>query len=94
MPQVSSYVPASFVFPEGDNDFDGFKSLIKGLSRTDTILWCSRLNLMLANPHLDERKKQQYAVSLFFDSTETARLKTNSSSTNSCSRAGRRETKR
>lgn len=74
MPQVSSYVPASFVFPEGDNDFDGFKSLIKGLSRTDTILWCSRLNLMLANPHLDERKKQQYAVSLFFDSTETARL--------------------
>jgi hypothetical protein len=71
VPVPSVYVPLSVAFPGVADDFGSFRSLVQSLSRTDTIFWCARLNLILSNPHnRDERGKQQYAVGQLFDARE------------------------
>jgi hypothetical protein len=69
------YVPLLAVFPDAAPDFASFCSTVRSLSRTDTIFWCARLNLILSNPqNLDEKGKQEYAVRHFFDESEIGRL--------------------
>ncbi|WP_437999875.1 hypothetical protein WMF26_08260 [Sorangium sp. So ce185] len=69
------FVPVSAIFPEVASDFAMFCSLVRSLSRTDTLFWCARLNLLVSNPennnHID---KQEYAIRLFFDDEEIRRL--------------------
>jgi hypothetical protein len=75
MPVPIVYVPLSAIFPEISSDFASFCALVRALSRTDTIFWCARLGLILANPHnRNDRGKQQYAVQTFFDSQEIGRI--------------------
>jgi hypothetical protein len=75
MPVPVPFVPMSEIFPKQGDDFASFCSLVRTLSRTDTLLWCARLSLILSNPHDEnERGKQQYAVAHFFDSEAIGRL--------------------
>ncbi len=69
------YVPVSAVFPDVHADFETLSSIVRGLSRTDTLFWCARLNLILSNPENPNGTcKQQYAIDLFFDSEEVGRI--------------------
>ena len=50
---VGVYVPYDAVFSDGPVTFDYFKKVVKSLSRTDTLFWCARLNLIIADPRVD-----------------------------------------
>ena len=63
---VGVYVPYDAVFSDGPVTFDYFKKVVKSLSRTDTLFWCARLNLIIADPRVDEKTKQQHCLDLFF----------------------------
>lgn len=51
--QFQSFVPVSEVFPDTDNSFRTFITILSGLSLTDTLLWCARINQRLFNGTID-----------------------------------------
>jgi hypothetical protein len=71
---VSVFVPYAAVFIDGQATFDNFKQVVKSLSRTDTLFWCARLNLILADPNVDEKTRQQHCLDLFFTSQQIQTL--------------------
>ena len=69
--QIGVYVPISEIFPIIQNDFSTFKSILLDLSRTDTMFWCARLNLVVsANASVDSIEAQQFGLNQFFTSNE------------------------
>jgi len=70
--QVGVYVPISEVFPDVRSDIGTFRSLLSNLSRTDTLFWCARLNLVVsANASsMDSVRAQQFGLNQFFTSSE------------------------
>lgn len=63
------------IFPELPDDLAEVKRLLRGLSRTDTLLWCARLNLLMGHPtREDPRDVQRHCVWVFFKADEAARL--------------------
>lgn len=62
---VESYVTIFEVFPDIKNDLTTFADLLKKLSRTDSIFWCSRLNNIMSSKKLSSKEKQQFGVSQF-----------------------------
>lgn len=75
-PELRVFVPAKEVFPDLSVDFDTFRSLVAGLSRTDTMLWCARLNLLLSNPEslASALDVQGWVLARFFSADEIARV--------------------
>ena len=71
---VAVFVPYDAVFNDGPTTFENFKQVLKSLSRTDTLFWCARLNLILADPNADEKTKQQYYLDCFFTSQQIQSL--------------------
>ncbi len=72
--EVATQVSFSAIFPGETSDFASFRALVQGLSRTDAIFWCARLNLILSNPqNADEIGKQRYCIERFCDAQEIAR---------------------
>lgn len=72
MTQVEVLAPASVAFPSLKSDLATLESLIRGLSRTDVLFWCCRLNLVVSNP--DAVDVQRWAVGKFFGDAEVRRL--------------------
>lgn len=71
--QIGVYIPISEVFPDVQSDFETFKSLLHGLSRTDTLFWCARLNLVLSNAsEVDHMTRQQFGLKQFLTTEEIA----------------------
>src|SRR5713226_7427037 len=68
--QTRAYIPLSAIFPDIHNDFETFKSLLQGLSRTDTLFWCARLNLVISNPDADHIMGQEFALKQFLTADE------------------------
>lgn len=68
--QVMISAPYGAVFSDGPPTFEYFKRIVRSLSRTDTLFWCARLNLILADPNLDNRAKQQQFLDMFFTSQQ------------------------
>ncbi len=69
--QIGVYVPISEVFPGVQSDINTFRSLLSDLSRTDTLFWCARLNLVIsANASTDSLEAQQFGLNQFFISSE------------------------
>ena len=66
------FIPVSEIFPETKSDFRTFKRLLGGLSRTDTIFWCARLNNVLSMPSekVDHKARQQFGLSQFLTKKE------------------------
>jgi hypothetical protein len=72
---VRVFVPHDAVFPHHASDFEEFRQLVTGLSRTDALLWCARLNLHLGHPWIDTSEDVQKAfVAKFFGAEEVERL--------------------
>jgi hypothetical protein len=71
---VAVFVPYDAVFSDGQATFGHFKQVVRSLSRTDTLFWCARLNLFLADPNLDEKTKQQHYLDCFFTSQQIQTL--------------------
>ncbi len=70
--QIGVYVPVSEVFLGVPGDIGTFRSLLLNLSRTDTLIWCARLNLVVsANAScVDSLDAQQFGLNQFFTSNE------------------------
>jgi hypothetical protein len=75
MPVPAAFVPLPELFPGESDDFAAFCSLLRTLSRTDTLFWCARLSLILSNPHDDnDHGKLQYAAGHFLDAEAIGRF--------------------
>jgi len=75
MTATGVFVPVSEVFPDVAGDFETFRRLLGQLSRTDTLFWCARFNLILSNPtNTDHRSKQQYVLSTCLRPQEIERI--------------------
>src|SRR5437899_1068962 len=69
------FVPHAAVFPDSPGDFAEFKRLVRLLSRTDALLWCARLNLLMGHPiHDNADDVQRASVFAFFTPDEGDRL--------------------
>lgn len=75
MPRIQVLVPYSAVFDE-PWDFSVFRSFVQMLSRTDAIIWCARLNLVLGNPSVPHIAAQEAAIIRFFDNSEIEKIQT------------------
>lgn len=70
---IGTFVQLADVFPELTTDFETFRSILRQLSRTDTLFWCARLNLIISNPAIsDFKEKQEFGLARFFGSEEIA----------------------
>jgi hypothetical protein len=73
--QIAVYITVSDVFPEVASDLETLKALLKELSRTDALIWCARLNLIISNSaNHDEHGKQAYGIWNFFTREEAQRI--------------------
>lgn len=68
--QVGVYAPVSSIFPDIQGGFEIFRKLLHDLSRTDTIFWCSRLNLVISNPDVNYITGQQFGLNQFLTTEE------------------------
>jgi hypothetical protein len=69
-PQFAVYVPVSAVFPDIEADFKTLHSLLQSLSRTDTLIWCARLNLALSDPTTAPIERQKNCMVTFLSPGE------------------------
>ena len=72
--QTKIYISVKEIFPNLSSNFDTFKSLLHDLSRTDTIFWCARLNMVLLDPRFDHFTQQQAGLKQFLTSEEIDRV--------------------
>ena len=57
---VDMFVPHEAVFPDLPGDFQEFKRLLRTLSRTDTLFWCARINLLVSRSTDTDPKSVMY----------------------------------
>jgi hypothetical protein len=73
--QVGVYLPVNEVFPGLEANETTLKNLLPAISRTDALIWCARLNLVVSNPSYENRlAKQRYCVANFFSAEETQKI--------------------
>ncbi len=72
--KVGIFLPVSEVFPDTDNDFETFKFLLGNLSRTDSLFWCARLNLIVCDPEVNHLAKQEAGLNQFLTIEEINRV--------------------
>ena len=69
--QIAIYIRISDVFPNMNNDFQTFKSLLEDLSLTDTFFWCARLNMVLSTwMNVDPKARQEFGLRQFLTTDE------------------------
>jgi len=72
---VEVYATHGAIFPDLPADFSEFKRLLRSLSRTDVILWCARLNILVSDTtKTDPKDIQGHCVGLFFDPEAIGRI--------------------
>jgi hypothetical protein len=89
MAVTAIYVLLGEAFPGIDSNLGTFRTLLGEMSRTDTIFWCARLNLVVSNPaNKGERAKEDYGLGLCWILARLNRLRPNSdqSSEGGCAR--------
>lgn len=72
--QLGVFLPVSELFPDIKSDFTTFECVLKKLSRTDTLFWCARLNLVVSDPEVDHIAKQQFGLDQFLTPEEISRV--------------------
>jgi len=73
-PQHAVYVPACAVFPDIECDFETLRSLLQNLSRTETLVWCARLNLALSDREMDCVQRHAECIGRFLSPEEKTRV--------------------
>jgi hypothetical protein len=72
---VDVFVTHDAVFPGLATGFGEFKRLLRSLSRTDTILWCCRLNILISDStKADPKDIQGHCIGRLFDDEAIARI--------------------
>lgn len=74
--QINLFLSVTDVFPSLGSDHDTLKAVLSHLSRTDTLFWCARLNLVIADPDVDHVTKQEFGINQFFSPEEIHRINT------------------
>ncbi|MDB5345617.1 MAG: hypothetical protein JWP89_3994 [Schlesneria sp.] len=65
--RVGVFIPVSAVFEDCDPTIAEFKAQLALLSRTDALIWCARLNLVITNStHHDRLVRQRFAIQQIF----------------------------
>lgn len=72
--QIGLLLPASELFPGIDCSAGTLKTVLNGLSLTDTLFWCARLNLVVCDPHVDHLTKQQFGLNQFLTTEDISRV--------------------
>ncbi len=63
---IGIFVPVSVVFPDIHPTVEALIEQLAMLSRTDALLWCARLNLVISNStHQDNLAKQKFGIKQF-----------------------------
>jgi hypothetical protein len=74
-PEHGVLVPVDTIFPELRADEATLVRLLQQLSRTDTLFWCARLNLLVSGPGTDDpRARQQRALNQLCSSDEIVKV--------------------
>lgn len=74
-PVVNCYPYHSTIFPHLPDEFAEFKRVVRGLSRTDALFWCARINLVVSGsfePRQEDRHRD--LVRSFFRDEDVARI--------------------
>ena len=53
------FVPIDAVYPDLNASRECLEHLLGQISRTDALLWCGRLNLIVSNPALTDEEQQR-----------------------------------
>lgn len=69
-PELAIYIPVKEIFPEVKADLETLLSLLKNLSRTDALVWCGRLNLILSDVTISTMKRQKLCIERFLSAEE------------------------
>lgn len=72
--KIKLFLSLSEVFPSLRSDYHSLKDVLRYLSRTDSLFWCARLNLIMADPDVDHVTKQQFGINQFFSPEEKNRI--------------------
>lgn len=72
--QLGLLIPPTEIFPDSDSDFDTFIGVLNGLSRTDTLFWCARLNLVVSDAEVDHVTRQRFGLKQFLGPQEQIRV--------------------
>lgn len=73
--QVGVFVPVDAVFPDISATAATLKTLLSTLSRTDALIWCARLNLIVSNPSYENSwNKQLYGLHNFFSQDDIKKV--------------------
>src|SRR5512133_1264479 len=73
---VIVYIPPEVLFPDEANDFDTLVEAVRGLSRTDALFWCARLNHFLSHPGESSLHTRQSQIAECFLTTAQQELAT------------------
>src|SRR5688500_16787670 len=72
---VGIFLPVSTIFPECVPSVMELKQQLRKLSRTDALLWCARLNLVISNATEENLlHKQRFGVQRFLNSQQIERV--------------------
>ena len=72
--QLAIYVPVSAVFPEVTPNLETLRSLLQGISRTDALVWCARLNLAVCDREKKPFDRQKLCMERFLSTEEIRRV--------------------
>ena len=72
--QLAIYVPISAVFPGVEPNIETLRSLLQGISRTDALVWCARLNLAVCDQAKAPIERQKLGVERFLSPEEIRRV--------------------
>jgi len=72
--EIGQFLSASQVFPDIESNIPTFKSLLTGLSRTETLLRCANLNYVISDPEVEHITKQQFGLNQFLTPEEIDRV--------------------
>ncbi|MBA3315813.1 MAG: hypothetical protein H0T47_21310 [Planctomycetaceae bacterium] len=72
---VGVFLPLNAVFPAVDASVEELTKQLRRLSRTDALIWCARLNLVVANATRGSRLEQQrFGIQQIFSRPEIQRI--------------------
>jgi hypothetical protein len=72
--EIGRLILASEIFPDIESDLPTLECLLRGLSRTETLLRCAKLNCVISDPEVEHMAKQQFGLDQFLTPEEIERV--------------------
>ncbi|MCP4372605.1 MAG: hypothetical protein GY797_31530 [Deltaproteobacteria bacterium] len=71
---IKVFLPVSEIFPQLESNLETFVSSLRELSRTDSLFWCARLNLVVCQSDVEHLTKQQFGLNQFLTKDEIEKI--------------------